>query len=185
MRCLSSFQEIYRDVASREGCALIDGQSYFHTIGRDGFLDDALFQDAMHPSFRGQVALAQAVLSVLETRRAFGWPRDRPLEPIDPSACALHFGLDRRGWRTIANWSKGFYSLTGHLRYDSGERSRRIDAAIAAVKRIDAGVAPEALGLPNVGIPAPVPLVPSRDRSMQAAESAPRARASLSLERTR
>ena len=56
MRCLSSFQQAYRDVASRHGCILIDGQNYFHLIGRHGLLDDELFQDAMHPSLRGQIA---------------------------------------------------------------------------------------------------------------------------------
>jgi lysophospholipase L1-like esterase len=165
MRCLSSFQQIYRDVAGEQGCPLIDGQAYFHAIGRDGFLDDELFQDAMHPSFRGQIAIAQAVLSVLYTERTFGWPADRPLQPIDPAHCAAQFGLDREAWRETATWSKGFYSLTGHLRYDIRERSRRIDAAIAAADRIDAGVAPEALGLPNIGIPAPVPLIPADDGS--------------------
>jgi len=165
MRCLTAFQEIYRDVAARHDCLLIDGQAYFHAIGRHGLLDDALFQDAMHPSFRGQIALAQAVLSALHARRTFGWPQDRPLEPIDPAACAAHFSLDRSGWREIATWSKGFYSLVGHLRYDIRERSRRIDTAIAAADRLDAGVAPEALGLPNVGIPAAVPLLPAGNRS--------------------
>ncbi len=161
MRCPTAFQEIYRDVATRQGCPLIDGQAYFHAIGRDGFLDDALFQDAMHPSFRGQIALAQAVLSVLCSRHAFGWPQDRPQKPIDPGDCAAQFGLNRSAWAKIANWCEGFYSLVGRLRYDIGERSRRIDASIAAAAQIDAGVAPEALGLPNVGIPAPVPLLPA------------------------
>ena len=62
MRCLTRFQEVYREVASRHDCIYIDGQSYFHAIGRNGLLDDELFQDAMHPSLRGQIALAQAVL---------------------------------------------------------------------------------------------------------------------------
>jgi hypothetical protein len=159
MRCPTSFHEIYRDVASRQGCLLIDGQAYFHAIGRDGLLDDALFQDAVHPSFRGQIALAQAVLSVLHAQRAFGWPKDKPVQPIDPAGCAAHFGLDSSGWRYITLWSKTFYSLVGRLRYDNRERSLRIDAAITAADRIDAGVAPEALGLPNVGIPAPVPFL--------------------------
>ena len=74
MRCLTVFQEVYREVASRHDCILIDGQSYFHAIGRNGLLDDDLFQDAMHPSLRGQIALAQAVVYAIQGRRAFGWP---------------------------------------------------------------------------------------------------------------
>jgi hypothetical protein len=63
MRCLSAFQEAYREVASQHGCIFIDGQSYLHAIGRNGLLDDEqLFQDAIHPSLRGQIALAQTVL---------------------------------------------------------------------------------------------------------------------------
>ena len=77
MRCLSPFQDAYREVAARHGCILIDGQSYFHAIGRHGLLDDELFQDAMHPSLRGQIALAQAILVALRARQAFGWPKIR------------------------------------------------------------------------------------------------------------
>ncbi len=69
MRRLSPFQQVYRDVAARHGWILIDGQSYFHAIGRHGLLDDELFQDAMHPSLRGQIALAQAVLVALLRQR--------------------------------------------------------------------------------------------------------------------
>ena len=62
IRCPSAFQELYREVAARHDCILIDTQSYLHAIGRGGLLDDELFQDAMHPSLRGQIALADAVL---------------------------------------------------------------------------------------------------------------------------
>ena len=56
MRCPSAFQQVYREVASRHDCILIDTQSYFHAIARDGVLDYELFQDAMHPSLRGLIA---------------------------------------------------------------------------------------------------------------------------------
>ena len=83
MRCLSEFQQVYRDVASRHDCILIDSQSYFHAIGRHGLLDDELFQDAMHPSLRGQIALAQAVLQQLRASTA-GWAKETPTPVIDP-----------------------------------------------------------------------------------------------------
>jgi hypothetical protein len=164
MRCLTSFQEVYREVASRHDCIAIDGQSYFHAIGRNGLLDDELFQDAMHPSLRGQIALAQAVLHALQARRACGWPSDSLPPVIDPSACAAHFGLDQSAWEHAARWSRGFYSLVGRLRYDSSERSRRIDEAGRAGDRIEAGDAPEAVGLANVGIPVAVPFVSGEGR---------------------
>jgi hypothetical protein len=161
MRCPSSFQQAYRDVASRHGCIVIDGQSYFHAIGRHGLLDDELFQDAMHPSLRGQIALAQAVLVALQKRHAFGWPPDSPIPVIDPSQCVNYFGIDRSAWRLIALWWKGFNELVTPLRYDRNMRWRKRAAAIAAVDQIDVGVAPEKVGLPNVGIPAGIPVIDS------------------------
>lgn len=164
MRCLSAFQEVYREVAARHDCIFIDGQSYFHVIGRNGLLDDGLFQDAMHPSVRGQIALAQAVLFAIAARRSFGWPAELPAPVIDPSACARHFGLGREAWEHAARWTSGFYALVGRLRYDSSERSRRIDSGAAAADQIVAGSPPEAVGIPNVGIPAAVPLVSGEGR---------------------
>src|ERR1700677_2548297 len=159
MRCPSSFQQAYRDVASRHGCILIDGQSYFHAIGRHGLLDDELFQDAMHPSLRGQIALAQAVLGALRSRQAFGWPQDSAVPVVDPAECVAHFGIDKNAWHHIALWCKGFNELVSPMRYDTNLRSRKREAGIAAAAKIDAGAAPEAAGLPNVGIPARIPLI--------------------------
>ncbi len=170
MRCLSSFQEVYRQLAARHDCILIDGQSYFHAIGRDGLLDDELFQDAMHPSFRGQIALAQAVLNALHARRVLGWADHSSPPVIDPALCAAHFGMGQKTWTHAALWNKEFYSLVGRLRYDSSERSRKIDAAIAAAGQIEAGTAPEAVGLVNVGIPAPVPLISGEGQNARMTE---------------
>ena len=104
MRCLTEFQDVYRDVARRHGCFLIDGQSYFHAIGRHGLLDDELFQDGMHPSLRGQIALAQAILQAIQARGAFGWPKDRAVSPIDPARCVQYFGLVSAVWQRICLW---------------------------------------------------------------------------------
>ena len=157
MRCMSAFQQVYRDVASRHDCILIDAQAYFHAIGRHGLLDDDLFQDAMHPSLRGQIALAQAVLQALHARRAFGWPQDAAIPVIDPAECASHFRLDPAAWRVVCLWGVKFNNLAAPLRYDP---SRRLQARLAhatAADRIAAGDGPESVGLPNIGIPAPVP----------------------------
>ena len=159
MRCLTPFQQVYREVAGRHRCILIDGQSYFHAIGRHGLLDDELFQDAMHPSFRGQIALAQAVLIALHARGAFGWPEGSATPIISPAECAAHFSIDRTAWHRIALWWKGFHELVSPLRYDTNLRMQKRQSGIDGAARIDAGTAPEAAGLPNVGIPAGVPLV--------------------------
>jgi hypothetical protein len=158
MRCLSEFQAVYRDVAAHHRCILIDTQAYFHAIGRRGLLDDELFQDAMHPSLRGQIALAQAVLTEMSLRRAFGWPASSAPPVIDPSECARRFHIGVPEWKALCKWQAGFNRLVLRLRYEDSERRRRIASAEAAAQKLDQGVAAEALGLPNFGIPAPVPL---------------------------
>jgi hypothetical protein len=163
MRCLSAFHEAYREVAVRHGCILVDGQSYFHAIGRQGMLDEGLFQDAMHPSLRGQIALAQAVLNALRVRRAFGWPKDSPPILIDPAECVSHFGIDVQLWKRLCFWDEWFNGLVAPLRYDPSLRLRKQEASRLARRRIEAGVAPEKVGLPNVGTPAPVPIISTSD----------------------
>jgi hypothetical protein len=159
MRCPLAFQDAYREVAARHRCILIDGQSYFHAIGRHGLLNDGLFHDAMHPSLRGQIALAQAVLLALRARRAFGWPKDSSEPTIDPVGCAKHFGLGPAVWRRICLWGIMFYDKASPARYDPATRLAKKVTFAVATERIEAGEAPEALGLPNIGTPEPVPAV--------------------------
>jgi hypothetical protein len=148
-------------VARRHDCILIDGQSLFHAIAPHGLLDNSLFHDAMHPSLRGHIALAEAVLQALQARHAFGWP-DRVAPPVvDPARCAARFGIDRKTWEHIVIWVRGFYGLMAPLRYDPRARERLRDLAVQALKEIEAGVAIERLSLPNLGIPDPVPLLPT------------------------
>ena len=87
MRCLTEFQKVYHEVADRHRCILVDGQSYFHAVGHHGLLDEHLFHDGMHPSLRGQIALAQAVLHELHARKTLA---GRPIHSpplIDPAEC--------------------------------------------------------------------------------------------------
>jgi len=160
IRCSSDFQDAYREVASRHNCILIDTQTYFHEIGRHGLLDDELFQDGMHPSLRGQLALAQAILQALHWRGAFGWPRNSPVPAIDPAECAAHFRLDSAAWRVICLWSIKFNTLAAPLRYDPSQRLQQRQLYAEAADRISAGEAPESLGVENLGTPAPIPVVP-------------------------
>jgi lysophospholipase L1-like esterase len=160
VRCLTSFQDAYRTVAARHACVLIDAQAYFHAIGDRGLLDDDLFHDAMHPSFRGQIALAQAVLQGLKARRAFGWPEESPAPEIDPKRCAARFGLNRDAWMRLCLWGVMAYDRFSPMHYDPTRRRAKQDAFGQAYERIKAGAAPEQAGLPNIGVPRPVPLVP-------------------------
>lgn len=163
IRCTTPFQDVYRDVAARHGVILIDGQTELHAIGRRGLLDDRLFQDAMHPSLRGQIALAQAVLRELCARNALGWPVGTPAPIIDPTRCAARFGLRPDAWKRLCLWGIQFGTYSQGLRYDPAPRLQRKRVYAAAYERLVAGEAVEALGLPNLGIPEPVPAVADRE----------------------
>ena len=159
-RCLTLFQDAYRRVAARHHCTLIDGQEYFHKIGEHGLLDDHLFHDGLHPSLRGQIALAQAVLQAIHDRQALGWPGAVPPPVIDPRECAEHFGLTPWAWEKICNVGIMFYDLTVGARYDPTERVAKRHRFGTALERIKAGERAEAVGLPNIGVPSRVPPVP-------------------------
>ena len=159
IRCLSPFQDVYRELAARHDVILIDGQAELHAIGRRGLLDDHLFQDAMHPSLRGQIALAQAILRELRARHAFGWPEDTPAPLIEPAECVAHFGLIREAWKKIILWGVHFGNYSQGLRYDPENRLEKRRIYAEAFDRLAAVETVEALGLPNVGIPEPVPTV--------------------------
>ena len=160
MRCLTAFQQAYRETAARHDCIYIDGQKYFHAVSVHGLLDDSLFQDAMHPSFRAQLALAQAVLRGLHARRAFGWPAEVPTPTIDPLECIRHFGIVPGVWRYVCLWGIMFYDRTSWATYDRSRRSVKRQAYVNAASKIEAGASPESVGLPNIGTPDPIPLVP-------------------------
>ena len=134
MRCLSSFQQVYRDVAAKQQCILVDGQELFHAIGPHGLLDDHLFHDAMHPSLLGHIALAQGIVDALRARRAFGWPAGAPQQAIDPVRCALHFGLQPKDWKPVCERGAMFYYATLGLRYDRTQRLAKQEAFKAAAQ---------------------------------------------------
>lgn len=161
VRCPIAFQDACRDVARRSGAILVDGQAELHAIGRRGLLDDHLFQDAMHPSLRGQIALAQAVLRALRDRRAFGWPGGTPAPTIDPAGCAARFGLGPDAWKKLCLWGIRFGTYAQGLRHDPTSRLRRKAIHAAAYDRLVADEPVESLGLPNIGLPEPVP-IPAR-----------------------
>lgn len=157
MRCPTAFQDVYREVAARRRCILVDEQALFHAVARRGLLDDDLFQDAMHPSLRGQIAVAQAVLHELRAHRAFGWPADSPEPVIDPARCVEEFRIGPHTWRYVCVWGLMFYEITWPIRYDPTHRLEMKQVLARAADRLEAGEPPEALGMPNLGIPEPVP----------------------------
>jgi hypothetical protein len=163
IRCTGAFQEVYYEVASRHDVILVDGPAELHAVGRRVPRDDDLFQDAMHPSLRGQIALAQAILRALRARRSFGWPESAPAPLIDPGCCTARFRLDREFWKSICLWGLNFNRYAQGIRYDPAPRLQRMRVYAMAYDRLVAGEAVESLGLPDVGIPEPVPAVDDRD----------------------
>ncbi|MDG3005748.1 tetratricopeptide repeat protein [Paludisphaera mucosa] len=153
LRCPQAFRMAYHDTAERHpGLILLDGPRILEAASAHGILDDRLFHDAQHPTFRGYLALAQGLLEMLRDRRALGWPEAVPTPTLDPDAAARHFRLDAARWAEVCRRSALFYQVTAFIRFDPSERlehQRRYLAAEAAVKD---GRAPEEAGVSGLGV---------------------------------
>jgi lysophospholipase L1-like esterase len=152
MRCLTSFQDAYRELAKKWNTILVDGQALFHARHPRGLLDDHLFNDGFHPSFEGHVALAEAILAGLKERKVLGWPDSVPAPTIDLAECAANFGVGVEAWKTACQSAVGFYHLTGSLRFDSTERSAKRDRYNEALRGLIEGKKVEDLGVPGLGL---------------------------------
>jgi tetratricopeptide (TPR) repeat protein len=152
VRCLSVFQQAYREVAAQHQCALVDGQALFHAIGPHGLLNDTLFNDMMHPALRGHIALATAILDALRKRGALGWSPSVPTPTINGARCAAHFGLSPADWAKVCRTSNEMYGIAALLRYDKRQCHAKERAYEQAKQRIAAGEPPENVGLANLGV---------------------------------
>jgi hypothetical protein len=159
MRCPEDFRQAYRDVAREHpSIVLIDSTAVLEPLSPHGILDDHLYHDAQHPTFRGYLALAQALLDQLHDRHAFGWTSSVPAPRIDPDDCARHFQLDQAKWVTVCERSAWFYKVTSYIRYDPTDRSEHEKAYNEAARQIKSGKAPEEAGIVGLGVhPAPAP----------------------------
>lgn len=139
IRCPAPFRDAYREVARRHPrCILIDGRRELAAISPTGLIGDAVVEDAHHPTVAGHTALAGAVLREVQARRIFPSARPIPL-PLDPSACASHFGLDAERMAEANLRTSVHYRRVATYRYDPAERlekSRRyLEAAEGMVPR--------------------------------------------------
>jgi hypothetical protein len=152
LRCISLLEAGYRTVAHRHGASvvLVDGPAVFRARSRHGILDDELFHDLVHPTLTGHVALAQAVLTGLKARRAFGWPEETPAPRIDPSRCAEQSGVDAAAWAMVCERSAAQYDMLAFLTVDPRERVDRRDRLLWTMKQIRDGVPIQALAIPGV-----------------------------------
>lgn len=151
MRCISALQDVYRQLAPRYGAILIDGPEVFHARHPQGLLDDYLFNDGMHPSFEGHVALAEAVLAGLRKRQAFGWPSSLPAPSISLEECASHFDISIATWKEVCRFAIGFYRTTRRLRFDPADREAKQSRYEDGLIRLEAGESPERLDFPGIG----------------------------------
>jgi lysophospholipase L1-like esterase len=152
MRCPTPFQDVYRELAARYGAILVDGQAVFHARHPRGLLDDSLFNDGMHPSFEGYVALAEAILEELKRHGAFRWPGAPPAPKIDLAECSGHFDVTTATWKEVCKFAAGFYRATMPIRHDPAERAAKARRYEDGLRRLEAGEPAESLGIPGVGI---------------------------------
>ena len=150
MRCPSEFQNAYRAVGARHDMLLIDGPARLQALSPTGFLDDNVFHDAQHPSFRGYLALAQNVMDGLWQRGAFGLPKG-PAPRVDPDECASHFGMTNARWAEVCRRAARFWGGLAKVRYVAGARRIRADRFREAGIAIDKGASLESLHVPGLG----------------------------------
>ncbi|MDB5351675.1 MAG: hypothetical protein JWN86_2922 [Planctomycetota bacterium] len=155
MRCPSEFQDEYRKVAARHpGLVLVDAPARLSAISPTGLLDDYVFHDGQHPTFRAYLALAEDALSQLRSRGVFGLDRS-PSRPIDPSETASHFQLDAAKWAEVSRRSASFWGRLGVPRYDGSARFARGARWLRAADAIEKRTAPEEAGIPGLGVNPP------------------------------
>jgi tetratricopeptide (TPR) repeat protein len=159
LRCPEAFRQVFREVAaSHPQVLLVDGPRVLEAQSPHGILDDWFFHDAQHPNLRGYAALAEDILNQLASRRAFGWPADRPVPVVDCEACIRHFQIDAARWIDICRREVKFYRSTAYVRYEPKFRNQRAAAYTRAAEALQAGRDPADAKIPGW----PLPPRPSR-----------------------
>jgi hypothetical protein len=163
MRCSTALETAYRAVARRHEShvILVDGPAVLSAKSRHGILDNDLFHDNVHPTLTGHVALAEAVLSGIKARAAFGWPASTPVPLLKTPTVATEFGIDAAAWGTVCKRTAEHYDRLASLLLDPAERLSWRDRYLQAAQAIATGTSPDNTGIPGLGT-AESTLVPSR-----------------------
>jgi len=155
IRCPAPFRAAYADVASRHPRSiLIDGRRELRAVSPNGLLGDEMIQDTHHPTFRGYVTLAGAVLRELARRRTFDQLSTFEL-PLDASECAARLGMGPREWATVCDRTGEHYRRVAGYRYDPADRLDKSLRYAEAARRIRAGTPIEDLALPGIAVKSP------------------------------
>jgi hypothetical protein len=145
IRLPSDFQSIYRDVAARHSCVLIDGPAELKGASPHGILDDHMIIDAHHPNLNGTIVLSQAILRELSRRGALG--ATGPSLIPNAKEVVEHFGMDASQWAAVCERTSVHFQRTSGYRFDPSERLAKARVYAEAAKRVLAGQSPESLGL--------------------------------------
>ncbi len=153
MRCLSDFQEVYREVAERHPRAiLVDGPAILRAASPSRRSGDESFTDGFHPSLIGYAAIGEAILRAMHTRGALGWGSSSPTPSLSSEELGRHFGMDAARWQSVCAYGAWFYRHTADVRFDPSDRLAKADRFQKAGEEIAAGRPPEELGLPGLGV---------------------------------
>jgi hypothetical protein len=152
IRCPSPFRAAYANVASRHPRSiLIDGPRELRAVSPNGLLGDEMIQDTHHPTLRGYVTLAGAVLRELARRRTFDELSTIEL-PLDPNECAAQLGIGPSEWAIACDRTGDHYRRVAGYRYDPADRLDKSWRYAEAAKRIRAATPIEDLGLPGIAV---------------------------------
>jgi tetratricopeptide (TPR) repeat protein len=150
VRCPARLRAAYGRVAARHArCVLVDGRAELAAESPRRLLDDHVIQDTHHPTFRGQVALARAVLRELDRKNVVGLSSGAS-SPFDAADCARHFEMDAEKWATMCDRTSEHYRRVAGYRYDPAERLEKSRRYAEAARRIRRGVEPERAGIPGL-----------------------------------
>ena len=150
IRCPAPFRAAYEEVARRHPRSiLIDGRRELIAVSPDGQLGDHVIQDTHHPTLRGYVALASAVLRELERKKVFSDAQALKL-PLDATACADHFAMDKERWTAMCERTSVHYKRVAGYRYDPTERLEKSRRYAEAARRFARDKPVSDLGLPGL-----------------------------------
>jgi hypothetical protein len=122
IRCPAALRAAYVQVSQRHpACVLIDGRREMAATSANGLIGDEMIQDTHHPTLRGYVTLASAVLRALAQRPSFEGRLAVTL-PLDVQACGARFAMGPDQWATVCERTAEHYRRVAGYRYDPTER---------------------------------------------------------------
>jgi tetratricopeptide (TPR) repeat protein len=155
IRCPAPLRAAYVEVARRHPRAiLIDGRQELRELSPNGLLGDEMIQDTHHPTFRGYLTLAGAVLRELAGRKCIEGLSTIDL-PLDGRECARHFGMGPDPWATACDRTSTHYHRVAGYRYDPAARLRQSWRYAEAARQIRAGIPIDEIAVTGIALKSP------------------------------